>query len=43
MVLSVLGFENFKILRRNPSEVTGGQNPSTKIIYIVMQTSVRLL
>ena len=31
-------------LRRNPLEVrvTSGQKPSTKIIYIVLQTSVRL-
>ena len=32
------------ILRRNPPEVrvTSGQNPSTKIMYIVLQTSVGL-
>ena len=31
-------------LRRNPPDVrvTNGQNPSTKIIYIVLQTPVRL-
>ena len=31
-------------LRRNPSEVgvTSGQKPSTKITYIVLQTSVGL-
>jgi len=31
-------------LRRNPPEVrvTSGQKPSTKVIYIVLQTSVRL-
>ena len=33
-----------KILRRNPPDVgvTRGQKPSTKIIYIVLQTSVGL-
>ena len=33
-----------KILRRNPPDVgvTSGQKPSTKIIYIVLQTSVGL-
>ena len=35
-------FEN--ILRHNPPDVgvTSGQKPSTKIIYIVLQTSVGL-
>ena len=33
-----------KYLRRNPPDVgvTSGQKPSTKIIYIVLQTSVGL-
>ena len=34
----------WKMLRRNPPEdlVTSEQKPSTKIIYIVLQTSVGL-
>ena len=34
----------FQSLRRNPPDVgpTSGQKPSTKIIYIVLQTSVGL-
>ena len=42
---STVAREIVKDLRQNPPEVslTSGQKPSTKIIYIVLQTSVRLL
>ena len=38
---AVASWEDERILRRNPSDVgvTSGQKPSTKIIYIVLQTS----
>ena len=37
-------FDQYKFLRRNPPEVRvpSGQKPSTEIIYIVLQTCVRL-
>ena len=38
------GKTDVKVLRRNPPDfgVTSGQKPCTKIIYIVLQTSVGL-
>ena len=42
-VVSYMHAQN-QVLRRNPPEVqvTSGHKSSTKIIYIVLQTSVRL-
>ena len=44
VIILVILFETNKYLRRNPPEVrvTSGQKSCTKIIYVVLQTSVGL-